>query len=49
MSSRQEVMAALLSVGLMVIIFELVRRRKLKEEYSWLWMLTSVTIFILAI
>ena len=49
MSPRQEVMAILLSVGLMVVIFELVRRRKLKEEYSWLWMLTGVTIFILAI
>jgi len=49
MSPRQEVMAILLSVGLMVLIFELVRRRKLREEYSWLWMLTGVTIFILAI
>ena len=49
MSPRQEIMAILLSVGLMVLIFELVRRRSLKEEYSWLWMLTGVTIFILAL
>ncbi len=49
MSPRQEIMAILLSVGLMVLIFELVRRRSLKEEYSWLWMLTGVTIFILAV
>jgi len=26
-----------------------VRRKKLREEYSWLWMLTGVAIFILAI
>ncbi len=49
MSPRQEFMAILLAIGLMVVIFELVRRRKLREEYSWLWMLTGVTILILAI
>ena len=46
---RQKVVAILLSVGLIILIFELVRRRKLREEYSWLWMLTGVVIFILAV
>ena len=49
MPLRQKFMAILSAVVLMVLIFELVRRRKLREEYSWLWMLTGVTIFILAI
>lgn len=49
MPLRQKILAILLSVGLVILIFELVRRRKLREEYSWLWMLTGVVIFVLAI
>ena len=48
MPLRQKILAILLSVGLIILIFELVRRRKLREEYSWLWMLTGVVIFVLA-
>ena len=46
---RQKIFTVLVSIGLVVLIFELVRRRKLREEYSWLWMLTGVVIFILAV
>lgn len=46
---RQKVFAIALSIGLIILIFELVHRRKLREEYSWLWMLTGVAIFILAL
>ncbi|MEA1963816.1 MAG: DUF2304 domain-containing protein [Candidatus Aerophobetes bacterium] len=49
MPLRQKIMAISLSVGLLIIIFELVRRKKLREEYSWLWMLTGVIILILAV
>ena len=49
MPLRQKILAIFLSVGLIILIFELVRRKKLREEYSWLWMLTGVAIFILAI
>ena len=49
MPLRQRALAILLSVGLIILIFELVRRRKLREEYSWLWMLTGVVVFVLAI
>jgi len=49
MPLRQKILAILLSVGLVILIFELVRRRKLREEYSWLWMLTGVVVFVLAI
>ena len=48
MPLRQRALAILLSVGLIILIFELVRRKKLREEYSWLWMLTGVVIFVLA-
>lgn len=49
MPLRQKVLAITLGVGLLILIFELVRRRKLREEYSWLWMLTGAVILILAI
>jgi len=49
MPLRQKVFAIMLSIGLIILIFELVRRRKLREEYSWLWMLTGTVIFILAV
>jgi len=49
MLPRQKLMAILLAVGLIVFIFELVRKKKLGEEYSWLWMLTGVVILILAV
>ena len=32
-----------------VFILELVRRRKLREEYSWLWLLTSILMFLMVI
>lgn len=46
---RQRFFVILMGIGLLVLIFELVRRRKLREEYSWLWMLTGLGIFILAV
>jgi len=33
----------------MLLIIELVRRRKLREEYSWLWILTVSTILLLTV
>jgi len=44
----QKALAISLSLGLLILIFELVRRRKLREEYSWLWMLTGVVVLVLA-
>ena len=41
--------ALLISVVLVVLIVELVRRRKLREEYSWLWLSLSLAIFVLAL
>jgi hypothetical protein len=36
------------SLGLLLFILELVRRRQLKEEYTVLWVLTSVVLLLLA-
>jgi hypothetical protein len=37
------------SLCLLVFIFELVRRKKLNEEYSWLWMITGTCLLALAV
>ena len=34
---------------LLLVILELVRKRKVKEEYSWLWILTGILLLILVI
>ena len=44
MDIRQRILAAVCGVGLLLIIVELVRRRKLKEEYSVLWLVAGVAI-----
>jgi hypothetical protein len=36
------------SVGLLLFILELVRRRQLKEEYTVLWVLTALVLLLLA-
>ncbi len=37
-----------LSASLLILIFELVRRKKLKEKYALLWLSTGFVIFVLA-
>ncbi len=48
MTPTQRAFAILTSLATLVFIVELVRRRKLKEEYSWLWIVTAVGMFVLA-
>jgi hypothetical protein len=36
------------SLGLLLFIFELVRRRQLKEEYTVLWVITGLVLLLLA-
>ena len=45
--SRTQVIAALGAVLLALYVLDLVRRRKLSEEYSLLWLVTAVTIAVL--
>ena len=49
MPIRNQIVALMVSVGMLVLIIELVRRRKLREEYSWLWLLTVSTILLLSV
>lgn len=46
---RQKLFAILVVVFLLLLIFELVRRRKMREEYSFLWLLCGVSILILVV
>jgi len=46
---RQKVFTVMLSMGLIILIVDLVRRRRLREEYAWIWMLTGAVVLILAI
>ncbi len=48
MTPTQRIFAVLTSAVSLLAILELVRRRKLREEYSWLWILTSVGMLALA-
>ena len=49
MPLQQKIFAVIISLSLLVFIIELVRRKKLREEYSWLWLLTGTMILILAL
>jgi hypothetical protein len=43
-------LAAAIAAGiLLLVVFELIRSRRLQERYALLWLLTGVVIFILAI
>jgi hypothetical protein len=41
---HQQVVVIAAAFGLMFLIFELVRKRRLREEYSWLWLLTGACV-----
>jgi hypothetical protein len=49
MSVRNVVVALVVGVGMLFLVVELVRRRKLREEYSWLWLLTAAGIIVLTV
>ncbi len=46
--ARQKTVAVVIALGILVVILELVRRRKLREEYAALWLLTGVLLLVLA-
>ncbi len=49
MTIQQRVMAILIACAIFVVILELVRKRKLREEYSWLWLLTGAGLILLTV
>jgi hypothetical protein len=46
---QQKIFAIVASILIMALVVELVRRRKLREEYSWLWLVTGALIILLVI
>lgn len=49
MSDRVQTVAVAVSLLLLVVVLELVRRRKLTEEYSFLWILSSIALLVLSL
>jgi len=48
MTGLQQTFAVAISLANLVFIVELVRRRKLREAYAWLWITTSVGMLVLS-
>jgi hypothetical protein len=48
MTATQRAFAMLATLAIFLVVLELVRRRKLREEYSLLWIATSVVMLILS-
>jgi hypothetical protein len=48
MMDRTVVVSIVAALALMLAVLELVRRRRLREEYSMLWLLTAVAVVVLA-
>ncbi len=44
-----QIITGAVSVLLLFVIFELIRRRRLKEEYSLLWLLSGIVILVFSI
>src|SRR5262245_3706628 len=49
MPMRQKLFFLTIAVMLLMVILELVRRRRLRVEYSWLWIASGFTIIFLII
>lgn len=46
---RVSVAAAIASVVLLLVVFELIRSRRLRERYALLWLLTGVVLLVLSV
>jgi hypothetical protein len=49
MESRVQIVAILVSLGLLGVVLELIRRRRLMERYSLLWLVCAVVLLALSI
>ncbi len=49
MPVRQQMVAIFMAILIFIVILELVRKRKLREEYSWLWLLTGALLVVLTV
>jgi hypothetical protein len=46
---RVSIVAALASLALLVVVFELIRSRRLRERYALLWLLTAVVMLVFSL
>lgn len=46
---RTRIFVILLSAGVLFLVINLVRTKKLREEYALLWLLTAIVLFIIPI
>ena len=46
---RVSIAAAIAALVLLLVIFELIRSRRLQERYALLWLLTGIVIFVFAV
>jgi hypothetical protein len=49
MPIRTKIVGLIISIGMLLLIIELVRRRKLREEYSQLWFITGIVIVLMMV
>ena len=49
MASLVQVGAVVVSAALLLLVIDLVRRRKLTEEYSFIWILCAVALLVLSL
>jgi hypothetical protein len=49
MPIQQQIFALIVSAAVFVFVIEMVRRRRLREEYSILWLATSLAMFVLVL
>lgn len=49
MTVSQKIFALLVSVGVFLFIIDMIRRKKLREEYAMLWLMTSVLMLVLVL
>ena len=48
MTTHQRAVAILATIGLLIVVFDLVRRRRLLERYALVWMAVTVVLLVLS-
>jgi len=48
MTTHQRAVAVLATIGLLVVVFDLVRRRRLLERYALVWMAVTIVLLVLS-
>lgn len=49
MPIRQKIFALIVGIAVCFFIVDMVRRKKLREEYSWLWLIAGFGIIVLTV